>query len=686
MKFRRRREWLWLVLFAVLTLPATAEELFVVGDVYSFKPDGKCQERRDGELGLLRTRNAVWDGAAKTIRLFAAKNEEVAAQIVVPGPVKGCRGTMSDLAGPGTIPAGRASFSAIAWVNHPTAGLCADLVIPLDGSVKGIRSFDVPLAFEGLPKPENRAGSMLFEVWVPADARAGLHRGTVTVSADSGAIAKLNVELTVFDFAMPDMPTLLLDCLAYGSPAADLKIPDSQIITGNGRSDQYRRLGERALRVNQQVFKLTMDHRCFVNILPYPQRGAPALAYPVEGYGAEAKIRSFTEWDELFGPYLDGKLNKFNAPPAHFTLAFNINYPFNREKAPAAQFDLRPFKMTIPEGPGKEPALREFEETWKAVARQIYEHFAEKGWTRTRFELFHNQKPDEKKNRTPWKLDEPVSVVDYQGLRYLFNLGRQSFAGAAEKKVQVVNRLDIGHWNCERFGTPDGKPAKCYNPKEYNSGKAEGYLKGITDIWYINRMHAEAAADRLPDLAGPGVRAGIYTTSGMTDIGGSHVQFQGFGYLAARVGISAWVLYNLNLANGNPNCFPESPGERYGILWNGASMGFEGALPAHRLKLWRNAANDFDYLQLAMKKDPAAAKAVVDAMTGVAACNHPDCRKFNVSYRAFYFTNNAEDLTRAKAKLAAIIAGKVAANLGAIEGPSREFTRPEGVDGITGYD
>lgn len=97
----------------------------------------------------------------------------------------------------------------------------------LDGSIKGIRSFDVPVAFKrkeqtesamgwsGLPQAGNKIGAMLFEVWVPKDAPSGLYKGTVSVMEGATEAAKLNVELTVLGFAMPDMPTFafdLLDC------------------------------------------------------------------------------------------------------------------------------------------------------------------------------------------------------------------------------------------------------------------------------------------------------------------------------------------------------------------------------------------------------------------------------------------------------------------------------------------
>ena len=46
--------------------------------------------------------------------------------------------------------------------------------------------------------------------------------------------------------------------------------------------------------------------------------------------------------------------------------------------AKIVQFDWLPFAKSLPEGPGKEPKLKEFEETNKAIAEQTVAHFAQK--------------------------------------------------------------------------------------------------------------------------------------------------------------------------------------------------------------------------------------------------------------------------------------------------------------------
>ncbi|NIV03429.1 MAG: hypothetical protein GWN59_02015, partial [Calditrichae bacterium] len=95
-----------------------ADDIFVVSDVYGIKPDGSCNEIKGGHFGELKLNNVHWNANNKTIKLYGAKNEEVAVQIVIPQSGKGFWANMSNLEGPSTIQGGRATFSAMAWTNH----------------------------------------------------------------------------------------------------------------------------------------------------------------------------------------------------------------------------------------------------------------------------------------------------------------------------------------------------------------------------------------------------------------------------------------------------------------------------------------------------------------------------------------------------------------------------------------
>jgi hypothetical protein len=654
---------LWVGL--VLAGPAV-EEPYAVSDVYSLRPDGTVSERANGDLGELKRRNGHYDAATRTIRLYGAQNEEVAVQIVI--PFAGER--FSAKAGPiGEIPADRVAFSLIAY-SKVGARLQPDVILPLDGSIAGLKSFDVPTRLPGLPDAQNRQGMILMEVWIPKNAKPGLQKGAVTLLQADREIARMNVELTVFPLAVPDAPSYRLDYLSYGSPLRELGLDSA--LGSNGQADL--KTSPAGLEAERQAYRVALDHRGFLNVLPYKsQRGNPLYAYPVKGTGKDAKIVSFDGFDARYGPLLDGKTGKYGQPPECFTLAFNINYPFTMQEDVGKQFDFRPFKNNIPDGPGKNPALLEFEETWRAIAQQTVAHFAEKGWTKTRFEVFFNQKP-EKNNRTPWKLDEPVEGADYLGLRYLYNVSKWAFDGAAKKGVKVLTRIDIGHWECERFQTLEGKTTACYKKKDYNSKNAEAILKPLLDRWVAGHVHVAAAHAHIPSYNTPDVLFDEYTGSGE---GSTHFgAFAGACWQSAFLGIEGRVFYKASY-------LPPTAVDDACMLYSGKDLGFTGILASRRMKILRNSSNDYELLLQAKQKSPKAVEDLLKKVVRIGLAADPQYRLQSKTVEA-YFTNNVEDILTARRIVAGIATG---ADPGlALEGFSAQYSPNGAPDTIVRYD
>lgn len=658
-------------------------ELFAVSDIYSVKPDGQLQELASGNPGQLAISNQHWDLASKTIHLAGAKNEEVAVQLIIGNSGRFSTEIQPLKNGDHSISTGRITISAIAWVEHEKAGLVPDVVIPLNGQVQGLRELPVPMEVDGLSKANNSSGVLLLEVWIPADAAAGEYRSQLTLKKNGLDFQTVNLELTVFDIALPDQPSLAFELLSYGMPSKAID-RSAAINTTKGGRIEARPLAPELLAFNHQAFKLVLDHRCFINALPYSsQRGNADFALPVNGVGESAHISGFDAWEQLYEPLLDGKLSKFGSVPSHVFLPFNINYPYLSESEPQRQFDFEPFRNNVPEKPGQQLALREFEDTYLAIARQYRAYFAAKGWTTPRFEVFYNQKINPERNRSPWKLDEPVQESDYRGLRYLFELAREGFAPWREDGVQIVNRLDIGHWNCDKLHTEDNDPAKCYKKKGYNRDQADQYLKGLVDHWVIGSTHAEAATHLFDQYRQKNVKMINYSTSGSASgIGGHHAQFAGEGFRAFRMGLDGRVIFKLGLIHGDPARVSADP-YRGSSIYKGQFLGYSGALPSRRLKLWRRAVNDYEYLKLAEKIDPIAVKKLLDLMVTTGE-SHDSKYAERSNLQGFWLNNNVEDYVRAKAILAAIISGqKVDRNL---EGSSNQYIPCISGDRIGGYD
>jgi hypothetical protein len=343
----------------------------------------------------------------------------------------------------------------------------------------------------------------------------------------------------------------------------------------------------------------------------------------------------------------------------------------------------------MPSGPNSNGKLKEFEETNRVIAKAYIDHFAEKGWTKTRFEIYHNQKGDAKqKNRKgarnrigSWALDEPVTKNDYAALQYLFNVNHWAFKDAAAKKLQFVTRNDVGHWHCDKFQTPNGGTTKDYKSKAYDTADAAKYLKSTTDHWIIGLIHAEGAQQLLKGYEAPGKKMMVYTTPGATDLDQHFGQFSGITIRLARMGIVGLVVYKIGMVD------PNSPGKGKDFdyfLYNGKdSIGFEGAIPSRRLKLWRDSVNIYDYIAAARVKNAGAVDTLLNKMVKIGLNADPNYRE--VKCRGFWVSNNVEDYNTFKMNLAELITG---AKLGAgkLEGFSKKYTPCGSADKTVDFD
>jgi hypothetical protein len=638
--------------------------LFALSPIYTVAPDGTVGELKSGDLGALKTRNEAFDGSRQTLLLSGAQHQEVAVQIVIPLAGKKYAARLISLEG---VPADRVTFSTFAWSRK-----IPDVTLPLDGSVGGLRTFDVPLDVAGLPRVNNRWGLLLMEVWIPKDAAPGLHRGTVAVLQDGKELARLGVDLTVHPLRLPDRPTFRMDYLSYASPLRRLGL-DVQL--GNGATGDVK-VPPAALAAEQQAHALALDNRGYLGVLPYAsQRGNPFYAYPVTGTGRNATITSFDGFDARFGPLLDGKVGKYRTAPPIFGLAFNLNYPYRAQTDPAAQFDWRPFKNTIPDGPGQAPALRDLEDTWRAVGQQTLAHFAQRGWTNTAFEILNNQKPAAN-NTSPWHLDEPVDAVDYRALRYLFNLARWSFDGAGAKGVQIITRLDIGHWECGRMRTLEGRQTACYKAKDFNRARAAEVLRPVVDRWVVGHVHVHGAPHLVGEYNSDRVMFDEYAGSGIgvTHGGG----FAGLAWVARRLGIEGRLVFQAGYLDPN-----DSTGE--GTLYVAKGLSFVGVLASRRIKLWRDAVNDYDLLVLASRSNPKGTAALIDRVTMTGPASDPQYRVRSKTIET-YVTNNVEDLLRARRIAAALAGGQTPGPGLALEGSTSRYNAVATPNSAAGLD
>ncbi|MCP4640536.1 MAG: DUF4091 domain-containing protein [bacterium] len=135
------------------------------------------------------------------VRMAAARNESEQVSLVLrpKAALTGVAVSFGDLSGPGTIPA-----SAWSWRRVVT--------VPVAGStvwygIGGWETGDVPdplVPGDPFDAPADVNTTLLLEVRVPVGATAGVYTSAITVTADTGELVRVPMELTVWDIAIPD--------------------------------------------------------------------------------------------------------------------------------------------------------------------------------------------------------------------------------------------------------------------------------------------------------------------------------------------------------------------------------------------------------------------------------------------------------------------------------------------------
>ncbi|QEH38610.1 hypothetical protein OJF2_72140 [Aquisphaera giovannonii] len=330
--------------------------------------------------GVLRG-SPIWDAASRTIRLEAARNESVAFQVLIRGAspirVDAPRMGLEMEGGQGGRGLGvEAAFGRYHLV--PTAeGPLPDPIVPLG-----------PAGALAPAEPAGRfvARGLHAELYVPHEAAAGMHRGTLTIESGRDRL-DLAVALRVRDFTLPDHLSFLPEMNAYGLPEDE--------------RDYYR---------------LAHRHRTVLNRLPYHQDGrmSEGCAPGLVGEGPARRL-DWTAWDRRFGPLLDGSafadLPRKGVPVECFYLPLHENWP-------------SPMEGNYRGGYWADQAFPEsYRRAFALASQQFAEHFRDRGWGDTLFHGFLNNKNNFKaagwsRGSSPWLLDEPANFQDFWALRY----------------------------------------------------------------------------------------------------------------------------------------------------------------------------------------------------------------------------------------------------------------------------
>jgi len=248
------------------------------------------------------------------------------------------------------------------------------------------------------------------EIVVPKDAKPGRHAGTLRVSGRD-----VPFSVTVWKFTLPDRLSFVPQMNAYGLP--------------NHERDFYR---------------LAHEHRTTLNWLPYGWTGKVKAGPRIDAAGTW----DWREWDERFGPILDGSafadLPRGPIPVDAFYLPLNENWPMNHDQHFKGGYWV--------ESAYDDAYWREF----RAAAGRFAEHLAAKKWTEPMFEFYLNNKVYFKQQRgnrwdgcsAAWIFDEPANTQDFWALR---RFGVEFWRGVAGTTgPRFVYRADISRPEWQR--------------------------------------------------------------------------------------------------------------------------------------------------------------------------------------------------------------------------------------------
>ena len=237
-----------------------------------------------------------------------------------------------------------------------------------------------------------------------------------------------------------------------------------------------------------------------------------------------------------------------------------------------------------------------------------------------------------------------------------------------------MTRVDIGHWECDGLRTPEGTATGCYKSKDFGPANARALLQPVVDRWVVGHVHVHGAQHLVSRYNTGPVMFDEYTGSGVSATHGG--EFSGLAWIAHRLGVEGRMLYHagyLDPANVSGD----------GTFYDGRGLGFTGILASRRVKLWRDAVNDYDLIALARKADGAATTALLEKVTRPGLSSDPSYRARSRTVET-YVTNNVEDLLRARRLAAAIAAGEKPPTT--LEGFSPRYAPAGSADTIAGFD
>jgi len=366
--------------------------------------------------------NAVWNG--REITLCGARGETVSFQLCIENceqaPLTGIKVTPEPLKGPDGATIGGADIELFKnWCarnrkNQWQPAYC----VPLAPGA----AFQIPDPQRKLPGQQNQ--TVYVDVYIPKTAKPGSYKGAVKVEADGADAVSPRIELTVFDFALPDTLSFWPELNAYRVP-------------GNV----------------QDYWRLAHNHRCEANYWV----SRPGL----KGSGKDIQV-DWGRYDQRMGPLLSGEAFKdcrrAGVPPRVMYLPFEDSWPTPLTKQnykyqghwPGRGEDKKWINEHYMKAPYIGDALnQDYKDAFHAVERQFIEHFREKGWTHTEMQCFFGGKNTHRIDwgvNMWWTTDEPYHWDDWLALQFFCRHWAEGRGKAGKERWAARGDISRPNW------------------------------------------------------------------------------------------------------------------------------------------------------------------------------------------------------------------------------------------------
>ncbi len=534
--------------------------------------------------GQARRKSSVWDARTGRISLQAASNEFVAFQVIVEKadrPLRGVSVAVGDLKGPGDIAADNAKVF-VEWYMNVASGpkgqagpkyWYPDPLIAC--SFTGWEKVDIPEPRRGI------AGQICQGFWidlyVPHKTKPGTYAGSATVTAEGGAFSQmLPLELKVLPFELPDELSLKPELNCYNGVAGIMRLRND--------TDEY-------VQAEERFHQMAHAHRLTLNIFhgQTSRRGdgqkgvvdygaAPELKDGIYGKG-DAVATDWSLYDRRMGKYLDGSAfrdcPRKGVPVTHCYLPMTISWPSHIDTYYSDR--------------------KAYERRYKQILKAFEDHIAAKGWDRTQFQFFLNEK---RAYGAPWDMDEPTSKTDYEGHRMFGTFLIEALGPRGKRRANTVYRVDIG---------------------TYSTTKR--LLDGIVELRMVNydvNPHFFWDSDELARTKALGDEWWYYAQDGDNQ---RLVRVDWALQNAVLWGWSAWALKTTGFCKWDcVGVDRTDPFGQPGLQWGYAQVfypgdtsryatekarkddfGYNGPIPSMRLKGYRRGSQDYEYLAMLTK-------------------------------------------------------------------------------------